>query len=75
MRTMSLKMPESLERELDRLARRRRSSRSAVLREAVSALARRRERSAADLAGELVGSLRGPVDLSESAAHMRGYGA
>lgn len=75
MRTISLKIPESLERELNELASRRHSTRSAILREAVGKLAKRKDRSAADLAGELVGSLRGPADLSASAAHLRRYGA
>jgi len=74
MRTISLKIPESLERELDGLANRRHTTKSAILREAVGSLAKSKRRSAADRAGELVGSLRGPVDLSTSAAHMRGYG-
>jgi len=74
MRTISLKIPESLERELDGLADRRHTTRSAILREAVSGLARHKDRSAADLAGELVGSLHGSADLSTNPAHLRGYG-
>jgi len=66
MRTISFKISESLHRDLDRLASRRHTTRSAVLREAISVLSGRRKRSAAELAGELVGSLRGSSDLSAS---------
>ena len=58
----------------ENLARKRHVSRSAVLREALNGLAGKRKRSAADLAGELVGKLRGTSDLSTSPKHMRGYG-
>lgn len=74
MRTISLKIPESMERELDSLVSQRHTTRSAVLREALSGLSKQRTRSAADLAGELVGSLRGSPDLSVSPRHMNGYG-
>lgn len=74
MKTISLKIPESLERELNALASRRHISKSAVLREALSNLAGQKKRSAAALAGEVVGSLQGPRDLSVSSEHMRGYG-
>ena len=74
MRTISLKIPESLERELDNFVSQRHTTRSAALREAISELTKQKKRSAADLAGELVGSLRGAPDLSTSSTHMRGYG-
>jgi len=74
MRTICLKIPESLERELDGLAERHHTTRSAIIREAVSALAKRKDRSAAELAGELVGSLRGAADLATNPKHMRGFG-
>ncbi len=74
MRTISLKIPDALDKELDTMAKQRNVTRSEVLREAISSLSKQRERSAADLAGELVGSLRGATDLSTDAKHMRGYG-
>ena len=74
MRTITVKIPESLDHELETQARKRHVSRSAILRDALNGLAAQRKRSAADLAGELVGSLRGSPDLSTSSAHMRGYG-
>jgi predicted transcriptional regulator len=74
MRTISLKIPESLDRELDKLAAQRHTTRSAVLREALSSLTKQKKRSAADLAGELVGSLQAAPDLSTNPSHMQGYG-
>ena len=74
MKTITVKIPESLERELENLARKRHVSRSAVLREALNGLAGQRKRSAADLAGELVGALRGAPNLSSAPKYMRGYG-
>jgi hypothetical protein len=43
-------------------------------REALVAYAARDLASAADAAGDLVGSLKGPRDLSNSAEHMDGFG-
>jgi predicted transcriptional regulator len=64
MRVISLKLPEELDRELTRIARDRQASRSAVLREALETFARGSQRSVTAAAGDLVGSLRGPTDLS-----------
>jgi len=74
MRVVSLKLPEDLDRELTRIARRRHASRSAVLREALESFARGSQRSVTAAAGDLVGSLRGPRDLSTNAKHLAGYG-
>lgn len=74
MRTVSLKLPEDLDEALTELARRRQSSRSALLREAVEALTRKHCKSVAELAGDLAGSLSGPKDLSSSPGHMSSYG-
>ncbi len=74
MKVVSFKLPEALDRELDGLARRRRSTRSAVLREALAAYARRSRRSVTAAAGGLVGALRGPRDLAAGRRHLAGYG-
>ena len=74
MRVVSLKLPEDLDRELTRIARRRNASRSAVFREALESFARGSQRSVTAAAGDLVGSLRGPRDLSTSRKHLSGYG-
>jgi Arc/MetJ-type ribon-helix-helix transcriptional regulator len=74
MRTVSFKLPAGLDEALDELARRRRSSRSAVVREALEAFATDRSRSVTALAGDLVGSLEGPGDLSTNPKYMADFG-
>lgn len=74
MRTVSFKIPADIDRALDDLARRRGSSRSAVVREAVEALAKGGRWSVTALAGDLVGSLQGPGDLSTNSDYMDGFG-
>jgi predicted transcriptional regulator len=74
MRVVSIKLPERLDHQLTEIARRRNASRSAILREALEAFARGSKRSVTSAAGELVGSLRGPRDLSTSSKHLTGYG-
>jgi Arc/MetJ-type ribon-helix-helix transcriptional regulator len=72
MRIVSVKLPEDLVRELTRIARQRRASRSAVLREALETFAQSSQRSVTAAAGDLVGSLRGPRDLSTNPKHLPG---
>jgi Arc/MetJ-type ribon-helix-helix transcriptional regulator len=74
MKTVSFKLPAALDKALTDLARRRRSSRSAVVREAVEALAKEDQLSVTALAGDLVGSLSGPGDLSTNPKYMKGFG-
>lgn len=74
MRIASFKLPEELDRSITELARRRHTSRSAVVREAIERFVGEPAASAADLAGELVGCVEGPEDLSTSKAHMDGFG-
>jgi predicted transcriptional regulator len=74
MRTVSFKLPEALDEELGRLARRRGASKSELAREALEALARGKRRSVTAVAGKLVGALEGPTDLSVNAKHLDGYG-
>jgi len=78
MKTLSLKLPDELNARISAIARRRRSSKSEVVRSALDAYLAKdstaQKGSALDLAGNLVGSLEGPADLSQSAEHMRGYG-
>jgi len=72
--TISLKLPAPLHDALNALARRRKSNRSALVREALETITRAKQPSVVAAAGELVGSLDGPTDLSSHAKHMRGYG-
>jgi predicted transcriptional regulator len=78
MRTITVKLPPPLGERLSRAVVRRRSTRSAVVREAIEAYLAaepsRREGSCHDLASDLAGSVSGPVDLSSSRLRMRGYG-
>ena len=79
MKPISIKLPKNLEALLDELARSRGMSRSAVVREALKSYAASSATgpsagSVTESAGELVGSLDGPRDLSTAAKHMRGFG-
>jgi metal-responsive CopG/Arc/MetJ family transcriptional regulator len=74
MRVVSFKLPDDLDRALTRMARERRATRSEVLREALETFARGSDRSVTTAAGDLVGSLTGPRDLSTNPKHMAGYG-
>jgi Arc/MetJ-type ribon-helix-helix transcriptional regulator len=74
MRTVSFKLPEDLDDALNELARTRRLSRSALVREALESLKKGKRRSVTALAGELVGCVDGPSDLATNRKHMSGYG-
>lgn len=78
MKTLSLKLPDELATRIGVVAREMGSNKSEVVRKALEAyLANeptQRQGSALDLAGDLVGALEGPEDLSHQDVHMRGYG-
>ncbi len=74
MRTLSFKVSVELDNALTALARRRGASRSALVREAIEALASDGRRSVTDFVDELAQSVDGPADLSTNPRHMRGYG-
>ena len=77
MRTVCVKLPEDLERALTKLVKQRRTTRSAVVREAIEAYTRvpKRPLSFTEAAGDLVGCVRGgPRDLSTNPKHMEGFG-
>lgn len=75
MTTISLKVPEALERRLKHLAAKRRTTRSAVIREAIEQFARAdRADSCLALASDLIGCVDGPPSLSHSKKHMQGFG-
>jgi Arc/MetJ-type ribon-helix-helix transcriptional regulator len=78
MRPVSFKLPPALDDRITRVARRRRMSRSAVVREALEVLADeagpKGGPSVAEAAADLAGILSGPRDLSTSKRHMAGYG-
>jgi Arc/MetJ-type ribon-helix-helix transcriptional regulator len=81
MRTITVKIPETLVARLAALVRRRATSQSAVVRRALEAHLEQSaapgggEGSCLDLARDLAGSLRGgPRDLSSHKRHLKGYG-
>lgn len=74
MRPISLKLSDALDRQLTQLARQRKINRSAVFRDALEAFVERAMKSVTAAAGDLVGSLDGPRDLSTSPKHLAGFG-
>ena len=79
MPTITVKLPPRLDSRLRQAVARRRSSRSALVREALEshlrdAPDRAREESCLALAQDLAGSLAGPRDLSSNRGRLRGYG-
>ena len=74
-RAISLKLPPALDRRLTELARRRRTTRSAIMREALETFdAGVSPNSVAAAASDLAGCVSGPADLSTAPEHMAGYG-
>ena len=78
MKTISLKLPDALNGKLNALTRKRRVSKSVVIREALEAyLAREDEadpNSFLESARDLCGCVDGPTDLSTNPNHLGGYG-
>lgn len=79
MRTISLKLPDDLLAELNREAKARRVSKSALVRESVEIALRRRSRRGAascyDMAHDLAGTVKGlPRDLASNPKYMEGFG-
>jgi len=79
MKTISLRLSESLDMKLSRVARQREQSKSEVIREALEqffngSLTAEKPLSVLDLVGDLAGCLEGPGDLSTNPKHMEGYG-
>lgn len=78
MKTISLKLPDELERELAARAERDGTTKSALIREAIEThLSRGRSRakgSFLELAGDLVGRLEGPGDLSYNKEYFKDFG-
>lgn len=75
MRTMTLKLPRELDQALERLARQRGTTRSAVIREALAVYARRPRETLSDVAGDLFGAFPGGQrDLSTNTQHLDGFG-
>ena len=78
MPTVTVKMTPAQHARLKREAKQRRTSQSAVLREAFEHLSEAKQDplkgSFVERAGHLIGCLDGPGDLSELSKEMKGYG-
>ena len=80
MTTLTVKIPEALERSIAMAARRERVTKSELVRRAMTKYVGqldegRKFQSALDLAGDLIGSVRGgPADLATNTKYMDDYG-
>ncbi len=80
MATLTVKIPEALERSIVMAARSERVTKSDLVRRAIDRYVAQTRgdykfQSALDLAGGLIGSVQGtPVDLATNAKHMDDYG-
>lgn len=78
MKTLSLKLPEILESQLDIFARKNGMSKSEMVRHALFEYFSRedviRSGSFLDLARDLAGSIKGPSDLATNKDYLEGYG-
>ncbi len=78
MKILTVKLAEPLHAKLTYAARERGESRSALVREALEAFiegdGHPSHGSCLELAKDLVGGVKGPVDLSFDKKHLRGYG-
>jgi predicted transcriptional regulator len=79
MQTISLKIPDELLAELERVAKAKRVAKSVIVRESLETALRPRARSRKaacfDLAADLAGSIKGlPRDLAHNPKYMDGFG-
>jgi len=78
MKTLSIKIQESLLEKLDSIARKRGETRSIILREAIESIIdgenQIQKGSCLDLAKDLAGTTKGRKDLSFNKKLMEGYG-
>lgn len=78
MKTISLRMADGLDRKLSAAARMQRTTKSNLLRTALQTFLNEgsadHSGSCLELAGDLLGSVEGPSDLSANRRHMKGFG-
>ena len=78
MTSISLKLPDTLDTRLTQEAKRRRTSKSAVVRDCVEkvliAQHKNRAPSCLDLAGDLAGCLEGPRDIATNPKYLEDFG-
>jgi len=77
MTTISIKLPDELEAQVEAEAKRRQTSKSSVIRDCLKQSLSKRKRfvSCADLAGDLIGSQPGPRDASTNKKYMEDFGS
>jgi hypothetical protein len=77
-RTITVKIPNPLAARLSAAVRRRKTTQSAVVREALEGHLQAggldQPGSFVDLAGDIIGSIEGPADLSTNKRRLVGYG-
>jgi predicted DNA-binding protein len=77
MKALSVKLPDPLETRLAAAAKKRRVSKSSLVRDALEAFLEAdgiQAGSALDVVRDLAGSIHGPGDLSYNKAHLRDFG-
>jgi len=75
MKSLSLKLPDGLSVRLERATKKRGQTKSELVRTALEQfLNGERPISALELAGDLVGPVKGPGDLSTNPKYMEGFG-
>ncbi len=77
MKTISLKISDSVGIKLSRIAEKRGTSKSELIRDAVEQIVANNtvcESSCLALAPDLIGCVEGPKDLSSNKIYMRGFG-
>ena len=79
MKTISLKLPDDIDQELTTRAESTGTTKSALIREAIEGYLSQQEQGPGkgtflELAGDLIGSLEGPGDLSYNKDYMKDYG-
>ncbi len=74
LKAITVKLSRSAYVKVSRVAKSRGLTQSAVIREAIEGLKEPRPQSFLEAAGEAVGSVEGPDDLSTNPARLEGYG-
>ncbi|MFY9705325.1 MAG: hypothetical protein WAJ95_05375 [Desulfobacterales bacterium] len=78
MKTLTVKVPETLDLKLAAVAAKRGESKSNLIRTAINSILKETEtvtpNSCLDMAIDLVGSVEGSSDLSCNKKHLKGYG-
>ena len=78
MKTLSVKLPDGLDARLTVAARRRKTTRSSLVRKTLHDALREEGKptrgSALDVVRDLIGCVSGPADLSVNKAHLKTFG-